>query len=124
MSKSKKEEKGKKDLSIPPIPNPIFLVELDEYILLTGFPIQECVFPCYLFDNDCEGAFNAAYEIGKNEHKLIIDSVNYYSYDPHVYDPIMMDLQIQNILNTVGIMQASMREAWEKSNKNKESGQT
>ena len=113
---NKKEETGKKNLSIPPTPNPIFLVELNEYILLTGFPINECIFPLYVFDNDCDGAFEAANNIAKEDRKFIIDAVNYHLYDPHIYDPIAIDIKIENIVNAIFKARASIRGNLEKDN--------
>ena len=107
MSKAKKREqreKEKKDLSILPYPNPIFVVELDSHILITGFPpyyssvglahhvsqpIAKCVFPLYMFDNDYRGAFAAAEKISAEQKKLVANAVDFYIDEPGIYDPVV-----------------------------------
>src|ERR1700722_5825711 len=101
MSKSKKLEKEKKDLSIPPLPDPIFVVELDEHVLLTGYTLTDCVFPYYRFDNDCDSAFSAAEDMASQKKKLVVDAVNFHLYYPHIYDPIKLDADMQRLMETI-----------------------
>lgn len=51
------------------IPATIYVVELSKYILVTGFPVGECVFPCYRFDKQISEAFRAADIIGYEKNK-------------------------------------------------------
>jgi hypothetical protein len=69
------------------IPSAIFVVELSKYILVTRFPVEECIFPCYRFDNQIDEAFNAAYTIGLEQNKRVVNAVDYLIQDPYVYDP-------------------------------------
>lgn len=108
MSKAKKRalrEKEKKDLSILPYPNPIFVVELASHILITGFPpyysslgiaghkseqIKECVFPLYMFDKNYREAFTAAERISIEHNKPVANAVDFYIDDPGIYDPVIL----------------------------------
>lgn len=101
MSKSKKPEKEKRDLPIPPIPDPIFVVELDKHVLLTGYTITDCVFPYYRFDKECDKAFDAAEHMAKQSNKLVVDAVNFHLHDPHIYDPIKLDADMARLIETV-----------------------
>lgn len=69
------------------IPSTIFVVELSRYILITRFQVQDCVFPCYRFDDQVNEAFDAAHTIGLEQNKKVVNAVDYYVHDPYVYDP-------------------------------------
>lgn len=119
MSKAKKKEqreKGKKDLSILPYPNPIFVVELTSHVLITGFPpyysslgiaahksepIKECVFPLYMFDKDYSGAFTAAERISAEHKKPVANAVDFYIDDPGIYNPLILQERSRRLTELV-----------------------
>jgi hypothetical protein len=72
------------------IPSSVFVVELSKYILVTGFPIGQCIFPCYRFDNNINDAFKAADILGYEKNKMVVNAVDYFIHDPYVYDPRLL----------------------------------
>lgn len=95
----------KKTLSIPPLPDPIFVVEIDEYILVVGIPITTCVFPHYKFEDTNNlgygQAFEAAEELSAKTKKLVVNAIDFFIYDPHVYDPVKLDAQMKNLMDVL-----------------------
>jgi hypothetical protein len=106
----------KKDLSILPYPDPIFVIELDSHILITGFPvyyssvglahhisqpINECKFALYRFDADYVAAFSAAEKMSVEQNKPVANAVDYYIDDPHVYDPLLLEKQRKHLVDII-----------------------
>lgn len=118
MSKKSKE---KKDLSIPHMPDVLFVVELNEYILLTGFPIAECIFPYYKFEKDHERAFEAAEKIAVEQNKSVVNAVDFYIDDPMIYNPIEVQDQIRNLMDILGAERKKIIEAHKKLDEKKKS---
>lgn len=87
----------KKDLSIPSIPDTLFVVELDCHILLTGFPIKESVFPTYRFDNNSETAYELAEQLALDLNKLVVNAVDFHIDDPLIYDARKMHEQMTRL---------------------------
>ena len=98
--------KEKKNFSIPPLPNPIFVIELKDHILVTGFPVKECVFPIYRFDNAYDEAFEAATDIAIKSNKNIANAVDFYLNDPHVYDPIELIARMKVVSESLAAARA------------------
>jgi|SRR5271168_4707560 len=120
MTKSKKKEaKEGKELSIPPLPDPIFVIELENEVLITAFAIEECSSPHYRFDNDCDGAFKAATDIATKKKILITDAVNYNIDDPHTYDPVKLEAQNTALMLIINAERAKVRESWLRQDKEK-----
>ena len=111
MSK-KKTNPDRKDLTIPALPDPIFVVELDKHVLMTGLPIKECIFPHYRFDNDCVAAYDCAYDIAGKSNKLMADVVNFSLDEPFIFDPKEIARQISCINDTIRLAQTELRAAW------------
>lgn len=103
MSKEKKE---KVNLTIPSLPDIIFVVEMNEHILVIGGPIAECVFPFYRFDNAHDAAFEAADAIAVATKKLVIDAVNFFVYDPFIYDPVAVEEHMKKLFTFVDELQS------------------
>ena len=122
MSKAKKraakENKEAKDLSIPRIPDSIFVVELNDVVLITGFNIATCVFPHYKFDTQDQSsfkAFAAAEDIAVKQGKLIADTVELgFIDDPHIYDPLKLKAQVKRIADLILEERVRFEEAWAK----------
>lgn len=93
--------KEKKKLSIPPYPDTIFVVELDKHILITGFPITECIFPIYRFDKNLPEAFEAAENIAMENKKLVVNAIDFHLHDPLIYDPFKIQEQMENLIASV-----------------------
>lgn len=94
----------KKKLTIPALPKTIYVVELDEYIIVTGFPITECVFPIYRFDNGdaaYDNAFQVADDIAIKTGKLVANAVDFNLDDPLIYDPIKINEQMKNLIKVI-----------------------
>jgi hypothetical protein len=84
-------------------PYTVFVVELDDFILITGFPIEICIFPCYRFDGDGNAAFDAADDIAKQCNKLVVDAVNFDIDNPQIYDPAKIDIKMKELMETLGM---------------------
>jgi len=69
------------------IPSTIYVVELTKYILITRFPVEHCIYPCYRFDSQIKDAFKAADVIGYEQNKRVVNAVDYLINDPYIYDP-------------------------------------
>lgn len=117
---NKKETKDKLDLSIPPLSDTIFVIELEEYILATGFPVKECIFPIYRFDDEYGAAMEAADNIAKEQKKLVVNAVDFSIYDPHVYDPIKIDAQMKSMIEVFVEERKRIMDARAKFDKNKD----
>lgn len=93
--------KTKRDLSFPSLPDVLFVVELDQYVLLTGFQITECIFPYYKFDKTSEAAYEAAEDIAVKSNKLVVNAVDFYIHDPLIYDPKKIQEQVKNLVKVI-----------------------
>jgi hypothetical protein len=71
------------------IPNTLYVVELEDYVILTGLDISKepCVFPAYRFDRQHQAAYVACEEIAIKRGKKVADMVSYPPTTPHIYDP-------------------------------------
>lgn len=126
MTKSKKREakanKVEKDLSIPPFPDPIFVIELDNEILITDFEAKECIYPHYRFDGEPDAAFKAADVIATKAKKPVTDTIKFGSLeDPFTYDPVKLENQNTNLMVIINNERAKIRDNWKKLDEEKKS---
>jgi hypothetical protein len=71
------------------LPQTIYVVELQDHVVLTGFDIgTDCVFPAYRFDRQHQAAYIACEDIAIKRGKKVADMVAFSPHKPHVYDPI------------------------------------
>ena len=119
-SKKKKEKEGKeeKGFTIPPFPDFIFVVELEDKVLMTSESITECVFPYYRFDTTtaegCDKAFKAAENIANTKKCNVVDAVNFNIDDPYVYNPITREANRKLLIDSINVERAKLRESWDK----------
>jgi hypothetical protein len=101
-------KKIKSQLSISPFPETLFVVVLDEYVLLTSFPITECIFEYYKFNNDTENAYEALDIIAIKTNKLVANAVDFSLEDPFIYDPKKIQAQMENLMKVISEARAKI----------------
>lgn len=105
-----KEKKEKQDLSIPRIPDKIYVIYTDKYVLLTGIKASNKSWEKFLGRRDVyilEGDFGyskvleMAEAIARGMCGLIINAVEFDIYDPMITDPIKIDEQAANLAKII-----------------------
>lgn len=69
------------------LPSTLYVIDGDEFVLITGAALTECKWPIYRFDYQTELAFIACEEIALKQGKFVADAANFNPWTPYIYDP-------------------------------------
>lgn len=70
------------------VPHTLFVIELDQMVLITDTMIDKCVYPCYRFDNQHQVAFVACEELAAKGNKQVVNSVGCSIWNAKMYAPV------------------------------------